>query len=64
MALTPASLPNAPESGSSPGVKLLQGYRSQIAFSLNAHVRLWEKTVQPPGLDYGEPIPTDRKSVV
>lgn len=38
------------------GIKLPDGYQTTIAFQHDAGIELWEKTVQPPGLDGGDPI--------
>lgn len=38
------------------GRKLEDGYQSLITFALDTDVALWEKSVQPPGLDGGEKI--------
>lgn len=40
------------------GIKLDDGYSTQLAFSLDDNISFWEKTVQPPGVDGGDPIPT------
>jgi len=40
------------------GTKLDDGYQTLIAFAADPDVSFWEKTVQPPGLDGGDPIPT------
>jgi hypothetical protein len=39
------------------GFKLQDGYRTLITFSLNPAVQIFEKTVKPPGIDGGDPIP-------
>ncbi len=42
---------------STPGGKMLKdGYSTKIAFAADPDVSLWEKTVQPPGLDGGDAI--------
>jgi hypothetical protein len=41
-----------------PGKRLKDGYRTRLGFSLNAAVNIWEKTVQPPGLEAGGLIDT------
>ncbi len=38
------------------GIKLEDGYASQIAFAANDNINFWEKSVTPPGVDGGEPI--------
>ena len=38
------------------GTMLTNGYQSLIAISNNTEISFWEKTVQPVGLDGGEPI--------
>lgn len=38
------------------GIKLKDGYQSLITLSNDPDIALWEKTVQPPGLDGGDPI--------
>ncbi len=40
------------------GRKLDEGYQTLIAFASNASVQLWEKSVQPPGMDGGDPVET------
>lgn len=40
------------------GIKLDDGYQTLIAFTANQTVEFWEKTVQPPGLEGGDPIDT------
>lgn len=40
------------------GIKLDDGYQTVIAFAADPDVSLWEMTVQPPGLDGGDPIET------
>lgn len=38
------------------GKFLGDGHSTKIAFSRNAGVNLWEKTVKPPGIDGGDPV--------
>jgi len=38
------------------GIVLDDGYQTLIAFAADTNVSFWEKTVQPPGLDGGDPI--------
>lgn len=40
------------------GIKLDDGYRCLYAFAANPTLSLWEKTVQPPGIDTGDSIDT------
>lgn len=40
------------------GFKLEDGYQALIAFAENPDVKLWEKTVKPPGLEGGDPVDT------
>lgn len=40
------------------GIKLDDGFSTQVAFAKDANVSFWEKTVQPPGLDGGDAIET------
>ena len=40
------------------GIKLGDGYTCRIAFAADPDVSFWEKTVQPPGLDGGDPVDT------
>lgn len=40
------------------GQFLKNGYRSLITIANAPHIALWEKGVQPPGLDGGEPVDT------
>jgi hypothetical protein len=39
------------------GFKLEDGYRTLMTLSLDPAVQIWEKTVKPPGVDGGDPIP-------
>ena len=39
--------------------QLRDGYQTLIAFALDATVEFWEKTVQPPGINGGDPIVTN-----
>jgi hypothetical protein len=39
------------------GFYLEDGYRTLITLSLDTSIQLWEKTVKPPGIDGGDPIP-------
>lgn len=39
-----------------PGIKLLDGFSTVIAFSLDSNVNLWEIGVSPPGVDGGDAI--------
>lgn len=41
------------------GRKLDEGFPTKIAFSRSPAVSFWEKTVQPPGVDGGEPVDTN-----
>lgn len=38
------------------GTMLKDGYQTLVAFSLDADISFWEKSVTPPGLDMGELI--------
>lgn len=40
------------------GIKLEDGYQSLITFARDPDISLWEKTVQPPGVDGGDMIGT------
>lgn len=40
------------------GFRLDDGYQSLITFGLLAGLDIWEKDVQPPGIDGGDPIDT------
>lgn len=40
------------------GIKLDDGYSTTIALSQDPDISFWEKTVQPPGFEGGEPIDT------
>jgi hypothetical protein len=42
--------------GSPAGQKLKDGFSTKIAFASNPTIEFWEKTVQPAGMDGGEPI--------
>ena len=39
-------------------IPLDDGFSTQIAFATDTDVAFWEKSVQPPGLDGGDPIET------
>lgn len=41
-----------------PGRPMEDGYRTLITFAADPDVKLWEKSVTPPGFDGGEAIPT------
>ena len=49
-ATTPRSAPG--------GIKLDDGFSTKIAFERDPDVSFWEVTVQPPGVDGGDPIDT------
>jgi len=49
--------PTADARGTPGGLKLRNGYQSLVTFEDNPTVKLFEKSVQPPGLEGGEPIP-------
>lgn len=42
--------------GTPSGIKLKDGHRTLITFANNPTISLWEKTVQPPGVDGGDAI--------
>lgn len=42
--------------GTPTGAKLKDGFSTRIAFAANANIRLWVKTIKPPGIDGGEKI--------
>ncbi len=44
--------------GTPAGIKLDEGFPTKIAFSRLPTASFWEKTVQPPGVDGGEPVET------
>ena len=48
--------PVATARGTPAGIKLKDGFSSLITLSSNPTVSLWEKVVQPPGIDGGEMI--------
>lgn len=50
----PATTPRVESSG----LRQLDGFRTQIAFSLDPNVAFWETDVQPFGYDVGDKIPT------
>lgn len=39
------------------GYRLQDGQYSHVAFSENPAIQFWEKSVKPPGIDNGEPVP-------
>ncbi len=41
------------------GQRLRNGYRTLVCFAADPNVSLWEKTVQPPGVDGGDPVDTN-----
>lgn len=40
------------------GIKMEDGYRTLVTFATDRDVRLWERSITPPGLEGGEPIDT------
>jgi len=42
--------------GTPSGKMLRDGYSTRIAFSLNATIELWIKTVKPPSMEGGDPV--------
>lgn len=49
----------APTVRSTPaGIPLRDGHSTKVTFAADPDVSLWEKTVQPPGVDGGDPIDT------
>ncbi len=40
------------------GIPIKEGFSSKIAFALDPDISLWEKSVTPPSLDGGEPVPS------
>lgn len=40
------------------GSRLDDGYRTLITFAVDPDIKIWEKTVTPPGFDGGDPINT------
>jgi hypothetical protein len=44
--------------GTPSGIKMDDGFSTRIAFALAPTIGLWEKDVQPPGMDGGEPVNT------
>lgn len=53
-------MPPTTTARSSPaGTKIDDGFATKIAFTADPNVEFWEKTVQPPGVDGGEPIETE-----
>lgn len=38
------------------GIMLKDGFKTEIALANDPTIRFWEKSVQPPGVDGGEPI--------
>lgn len=53
MAAPSATVRSAPA-----GIKLEDGFSTKITFALDPDISFWEKTVQPPSLDGGDPIDT------
>jgi hypothetical protein len=45
--------------GTPTGYKMPDGYQTEIAFSLNPNLSIWEKTAKPPAVDGGEAIQTE-----
>ena len=50
--------PTATARGTPGGLKLKDGYQSLVTFALNDTIKLFEKTVTPPGFDGGDAIET------
>lgn len=40
------------------GIRLDNGYQSVVGFSLAPNLAIFEKSIQPPAMDGGDPIPT------
>lgn len=39
------------------GIKLKNGHKTLVTFSLDPDIEFWEATVTPPAMDGGEPVP-------
>lgn len=50
--------PSTTARGTPAGKKLDEGFSTKVAFARLATFSVWEKTVQPPGVDSGEPVET------
>ena len=48
--------PAATARGTPAGIKLEDGFSTKITFANNPTLCIWERTVQPPGLDGGDPV--------
>ncbi len=51
------SAPTPTARGTPAGIHLEDGFSSKITFASNATLSLWEKSINAPGLDGGEPVP-------
>jgi len=40
------------------GIRLTDGYRTLVTLAADTNVRLWERSITPPGLEGGDPIDT------
>lgn len=40
------------------GVKLKDGYRTLVTFSSDPSISVWERSINPPGLEGGDPVDT------
>lgn len=40
------------------GIKLDDGYRTLVTIAADTDISFWEKSLKPPGLDGGDPVPT------
>lgn len=47
-----------PSSAPTNGIAFEDGYQALLAFNINPSVKIWEKTVKPPGMDGGDAIET------
>lgn len=50
--------PVARQDPSDNGIKLADGFPTKVALTSDPIIEFWEKTVQPPGIDGGDPIET------
>lgn len=58
IALTLWTAPTPSERQFPSGTHLDDGFRTLIVFASDPNVAFWEKTVQPPGMDGGDPVET------
>src|SRR4051812_20762366 len=44
--------------GAPSGIRMEDGFPTKLSFAANPTVEVWERSIKPPGMDGGDPIPT------